>query len=86
MKAVAISLSALGDTEPLWRDWLDDAKRRFRSSVCRANSDRASAVINSDLAFPSSELCRVAKPSPTSTACPGAACSARIRLGTGAPT
>jgi phosphoglycolate phosphatase-like HAD superfamily hydrolase len=30
MKAVAISLSALGDTEPLWRDWLDDARRRFR--------------------------------------------------------
>jgi phosphoglycolate phosphatase-like HAD superfamily hydrolase len=30
MKAVAISLSALGDTEPLWRDWLEDARRRFR--------------------------------------------------------
>jgi phosphoglycolate phosphatase-like HAD superfamily hydrolase len=33
MKAVAISLSALGDTEPLWRDWLDDARRRFRVDV-----------------------------------------------------
>jgi phosphoglycolate phosphatase-like HAD superfamily hydrolase len=30
MKAVAIDLVALGDTEPLWRDWLDDARRRFR--------------------------------------------------------
>jgi phosphoglycolate phosphatase-like HAD superfamily hydrolase len=30
MKAVAISLSALGDTEPLWQDWLDDARRRYR--------------------------------------------------------
>jgi phosphoglycolate phosphatase-like HAD superfamily hydrolase len=30
VRAVAINLSALGDTEPLWRDWLDDARRRFR--------------------------------------------------------
>jgi phosphoglycolate phosphatase-like HAD superfamily hydrolase len=30
MKAVAIDLVALGDTEPLWRDWLDEARRRFR--------------------------------------------------------
>lgn len=27
---IAIDLAALGDTEPLWRDWLDDARRRFR--------------------------------------------------------
>jgi phosphoglycolate phosphatase-like HAD superfamily hydrolase len=33
MKAVAISLSALGDTEPLWRDWLEDARRRFRADL-----------------------------------------------------
>ena len=33
MRAVAISLSALGDTEPLWRDWLEDARRRFRVDV-----------------------------------------------------
>lgn len=33
MKTVAISLSALGDTEPLWRDWLEDAHRRFRVDV-----------------------------------------------------
>jgi phosphoglycolate phosphatase-like HAD superfamily hydrolase len=32
MKAVAIELDGvLGDTRPLWRDWLDDAARRFRS-------------------------------------------------------
>jgi phosphoglycolate phosphatase-like HAD superfamily hydrolase len=30
LKALAISLAALGDTEPLWRDWLVDARRRFR--------------------------------------------------------
>lgn len=33
MKGVAISLSALGETEPLWRDWLEDARRRFRVTV-----------------------------------------------------
>ena len=33
MRAVAINLSALGDTEPLWRDWLEDARRRFRVDV-----------------------------------------------------
>jgi hypothetical protein len=30
MKAVAVDLVALGDTGPLWRDWLADARRRFR--------------------------------------------------------
>jgi phosphoglycolate phosphatase-like HAD superfamily hydrolase len=33
MNAVAISLAALGDTDPLWRDWLEDARRRFRVDV-----------------------------------------------------
>jgi phosphoglycolate phosphatase-like HAD superfamily hydrolase len=33
VKAVAIGLPALGDVEPLWRDWLDDAARRFRVDV-----------------------------------------------------
>jgi len=33
MRAVAIDLVALGDTGPLWRDWLDDAARRFRVDV-----------------------------------------------------
>jgi phosphoglycolate phosphatase-like HAD superfamily hydrolase len=32
VKPVAVDLDAvLGDTRPLWRDWLDDAARRFRS-------------------------------------------------------
>ena len=32
MKAVAIDLDGvLGDTRPLWRDWLEDAARRYRS-------------------------------------------------------
>jgi phosphoglycolate phosphatase-like HAD superfamily hydrolase len=30
VKAVAVDLGALGDVEPLWHDWLDDAKRRYR--------------------------------------------------------
>jgi FMN phosphatase YigB (HAD superfamily) len=33
MRPVAIDLAALGDVEPLWRDWLDDAARRFRVDV-----------------------------------------------------
>jgi phosphoglycolate phosphatase-like HAD superfamily hydrolase len=33
LKAVAIDLAALGDTDPLWRDWLEDASRRFRVDV-----------------------------------------------------
>jgi phosphoglycolate phosphatase-like HAD superfamily hydrolase len=33
MKALAINLTALGDTDPLWRDWLEDASRRFRVDV-----------------------------------------------------
>ena len=28
---VALELDVLGDTHPLWADWLDDAARRFRS-------------------------------------------------------
>ena len=28
-----MDLAALGDVEPLWRDWLDDAARRFRVDV-----------------------------------------------------
>jgi phosphoglycolate phosphatase-like HAD superfamily hydrolase len=31
MKAVAVELDALGDTRPLWRDFLTDAARRFAS-------------------------------------------------------
>jgi phosphoglycolate phosphatase-like HAD superfamily hydrolase len=30
---VAIALDALGDTDALWRDWLADAKRRYRVDV-----------------------------------------------------
>jgi phosphoglycolate phosphatase-like HAD superfamily hydrolase len=33
MKAVAVDLAALGDVAPLWRDWLEDAARRFRVDV-----------------------------------------------------
>ncbi len=30
MNAVAVDLAALGDVEPLWQAWLEDAARRFR--------------------------------------------------------
>ena len=30
MNSFAVDLAALGDTDPLWRDWLDDARRRFK--------------------------------------------------------
>jgi phosphoglycolate phosphatase-like HAD superfamily hydrolase len=30
---LAIDLAALGDTNPLWHDWLEDARRRFRVDV-----------------------------------------------------
>jgi phosphoglycolate phosphatase-like HAD superfamily hydrolase len=33
VKAVAVDLAALGDVEPLWRDWLADAARRVRVDV-----------------------------------------------------
>jgi phosphoglycolate phosphatase-like HAD superfamily hydrolase len=33
VKAVAVDLAALGDVEPLWRDWLDDTARRMRVDV-----------------------------------------------------
>jgi phosphoglycolate phosphatase-like HAD superfamily hydrolase len=33
VKAVAVELRALGDTDPLWRDWLADAARRYRVDV-----------------------------------------------------
>jgi len=31
MKTIAVELDVLGDTRPLWDDWLADAARRFRS-------------------------------------------------------
>jgi phosphoglycolate phosphatase-like HAD superfamily hydrolase len=33
MKALAVDLAALGDVWPLWRDWLEDARRRLRVNV-----------------------------------------------------
>ena len=30
MSAVAVALDALGDTRTLWRDWVEEAKRRYR--------------------------------------------------------
>jgi phosphoglycolate phosphatase-like HAD superfamily hydrolase len=33
MKALAVDLSALGDVDPLWQDWLEDARRRLRVDV-----------------------------------------------------
>jgi phosphoglycolate phosphatase-like HAD superfamily hydrolase len=33
LTAIAVDLAALGDTGPLWHDWLEDAHRRFRVDV-----------------------------------------------------
>jgi phosphoglycolate phosphatase-like HAD superfamily hydrolase len=42
--ALALELDGvLGDTRPLWRDWLDDASRRARVEL-RLPEDRATAV------------------------------------------
>jgi phosphoglycolate phosphatase-like HAD superfamily hydrolase len=49
MRALAIELdSVLGDTRPLWRDWLEDAARRYRT-IARLDpstlpEDRAAAA------------------------------------------
>ncbi|MFL5945500.1 MAG: hypothetical protein ACJ74C_08705 [Gaiellaceae bacterium] len=39
MKAVAVDLDALGDVEPLWQDWLEDAARRFRVDVAALDQE-----------------------------------------------
>jgi phosphoglycolate phosphatase-like HAD superfamily hydrolase len=42
---VAIDLDgALGDTRPLWRDWLEDASRRLRLGDLALPGDRAAAA------------------------------------------
>ena len=33
MRSLAVDLAAIGDAEPLWRDWLEEARRRFRVDV-----------------------------------------------------
>ncbi len=45
MRAVAIDLDGvLGDTRALWRDWLEDASRRFRLGELALPDDRAAAA------------------------------------------
>jgi phosphoglycolate phosphatase-like HAD superfamily hydrolase len=45
MRAVAIDLDgALGDTRPLWQDWLEDASRRLRLGDLTVPADRAEAA------------------------------------------
>ena len=52
MDAVAIDLDgALGDTRPLWRDWLEDVSRRARLEVALPE-DRAEAAAVLDNALP----------------------------------
>ncbi len=43
---VALDLDALGDTRPLWRDWLEDAARLI--DVAGLPDDRAAAAIELD--------------------------------------
>ena len=45
MKAVALDLDGvLGDTRPLWRDWLEDASRRLRLGELALPEDRVAAA------------------------------------------
>ena len=45
MKAAALDLDAvLGDTRPLWADWLEDAARRMRVELADLPDDRLAAV------------------------------------------
>lgn len=45
LSAVAIDLDrVLGDTWPLWRDWLEDAARRLRIDLSSLPDDRAEAA------------------------------------------
>jgi phosphoglycolate phosphatase-like HAD superfamily hydrolase len=45
MDPIALDLDAvLGDTRPLWRDWLDDAARRARVPLEAVPDDREAAV------------------------------------------
>jgi phosphoglycolate phosphatase-like HAD superfamily hydrolase len=52
MRTVAIELDVLGDTRPLWNDWLADAARRFRSisplDVDALPGDRVEAAMELD--------------------------------------
>jgi phosphoglycolate phosphatase-like HAD superfamily hydrolase len=49
MRAVAIDLDgALGDTRPLWHDWLEDASRRLRLGELALPADRAAAAEDLD--------------------------------------
>jgi phosphoglycolate phosphatase-like HAD superfamily hydrolase len=45
VKAAALDLDAvLGDTRPLWADWLEDAARRMRVELADVPEDRLAAV------------------------------------------
>ena len=49
LRVVAIELdSVLGDTRPLWRDWLMDAERRLRLDGLELPDDRAAAAAELD--------------------------------------
>jgi phosphoglycolate phosphatase-like HAD superfamily hydrolase len=52
MKAVAVDLDALGDTRPLWRDFLTDSARRFAAIAPldpdALPDDRAAAAVELD--------------------------------------
>ncbi len=49
MRALAIDLDgALGDTRPLWDDWLEDAQRRMRLGDLTLPADRGAAAAELD--------------------------------------
>ncbi len=49
MRALALDLDgALGDTRPLWNDWLEDAQRRLRLGDLALPADRGAAAAELD--------------------------------------
>ena len=49
VESIALDLDqVLGDTRPLWRDWLDDAARRARVDLDDLPEDRAAAAVALD--------------------------------------
>jgi phosphoglycolate phosphatase-like HAD superfamily hydrolase len=81
LDAVAIDLDgALGDTRPLWRDWVEDVSRRARLEV-ELPEDRAEAAIVLDGALPNWRdlLERFAEDRAPVYLRPGSAASAALR-------
>ena len=45
MRTLAVDLAALGNAEPLWLDWLEDARRRLRIDALEAGPGARARVL-----------------------------------------